>query len=148
MPPEYNQPMVENEGSFADRFERLRGDTSYEKLSDAIALKCGVRISAQGMHKWVKQGGGITLENAKVVSEYFGVSPSWLLFGEGKPSAIEEVIAQLPDDNPQQTIDFIEYKLQRSEHLIASEKLAHYMKMIEDFRQDIAKLRDKPSEQQ
>lgn len=136
--------MVENEGSFAERFERLRNGVSYEKLSDAIAAKTGVRISPQGMNKWVTRSGGITMENAKAVAEYFSVSPSWLLFGEGKPSTsitLEDVISQLPDDNPQQTIDFIEYKLQRSEHLIASDKIARYMDMIDRFRKDIEQRR-------
>lgn len=135
--------MVQNVDSFAARFEQLRGETSYQKLSDAVAAQTGVRISAQAMHKWVQQDGGITLENAKVIAEYFKVSPGWLLFGEGegRPPTIDSAIRELPAANKQQSIDYLEYQLKSAAPFMAAEKLAHYMTMIEGFKRDIARRR-------
>ena len=93
------------------------------------------------MHKWVKQGGGITPDNARVVAEYFGVSPGWLLFGEGDAPEprMRNALFEMPAENAQQSLDFIEYQLSRSGKFIAAEKMARYMTMIDDFRQDLAK---------
>lgn len=134
--------MVENEDSFAARFEALRGARSYQELSDAIADAHDIRISPQAMHKWV-HGGGITPENAKVVALFFGVTPGWLLFGEGAESvpSVEDAVLELPGDQPQQTIDFLEYQLRRSAPMIAGEKMAKYMAMIDGIRKDLEKKR-------
>lgn len=138
----YTQLMVENEDTFGSRFEALRGARSYQDLSDAIDKRYGLRISPQAMHKWVK-GGGITPDNAKIVAEFFGVTPGWLLFGEGadtRPS-VEDAMQELPGDQQQQTIDFLEYQLHRSAPMIAREKLAKYMAMIDGIRRDLEKKR-------
>lgn len=133
--------MVEKQGDFGTRFEELRDGMSYQDLSDAIFARAEVRITPQAMHKWVKQGGGITPDNARVVAEYFGVSPGWLLFGEGpEPQPrIRHILEDLPPENSQQSLDFIEYQLGRAGKFIAAEKMAHYMTMIEGIRQDLAK---------
>jgi transcriptional regulator with XRE-family HTH domain len=133
--------MVENTGTFAERFEKLRNGMSYQALSEAVEAKTGVRISGQAMHKWVSQDGGITLENARAIAMYFDVKPGWLLFGEGeepthKPG-LEEAISELPDDTPQRVLDFIQYNFERAEGLLASDKLAHYTAMIENIKRDL-----------
>jgi len=135
-----NQPMVEKTGTFADRFERLRGGMAYQALSDAIYRKTGIRISPQGMHKWSK-GGAITPENLRVLSEFFGVREGWLLFGEGPEqaeSSLNELVGALPDDSAQQVLDFIRYKIERADSLVASERLSHYLAMIDDIKKDMA----------
>ena len=43
--------------------------------------KAGIKVTAQGLHKWVN-GGGISAENLKDVARYFKVSPAHLYFGE------------------------------------------------------------------
>lgn len=135
--------MIENAKTFGERFETLRGPRSYQELSDAIFLKVGQRISPQAMHKWVKQSNGITIDNARLVAEFFEVSPAWLLFGEGeaKPPPINRIVENLPADNQQQTLDFIEYQISKSEGMIASEKLTDYMAMIQRIREDMEQRR-------
>jgi len=137
----YNQLMVEKVETFASRFERLRGDRSYQALSHAIFAKTEIRITPQAMHKWVATDGGITPENLKIVAGFFGVTRGWLLFGEGpgpdqKPD-LTELLRALPENHPQQIIDFIEYKFERAENLIASDRLSDYMKMLESIRTDL-----------
>ncbi len=68
------------EETFADRFLQLKGDESYQLLSDRMA-KAGIAITAAGLHKWAA-GGGITPENLTRVATFFGVSPAELFFGE------------------------------------------------------------------
>lgn len=143
----YNQPMVEESGTFAERFEKLRGALSYGRLSELIEERTGHRISGQAMHKWVKADGGITLENARVIAEFFGVTPAWLLFGEGpgpQHPDLADIIRGLPDDNPQQVLDFISYKIERAEGVIATDKMADYMKMIEGIRADMDRRKNQP----
>lgn len=139
----YTQEMVENQGDFGERFEKLRLGRSYQDLSDAIFESTKIRITPQAMHKWVKQGGGITADNARVVADSFEVSPGWLLFGEGEAPApkLGDVVLDLPGDKPQQTLDFIEYQIQAGSKFIASEKLASYMTMIDRIRKDLKKRR-------
>ena len=140
-PAAYTQLMVEKQSDFGSRFEELRGDMSYNDLSAAILERFGARITAQAMHKWVKQGGGITPENARIVADYFGVNPGWLLFGEGPAPEprIRHILEDLPPEHSQQSLDFIEYQLSRAGKFIAAEKMASYMTMIESIRQDLAK---------
>lgn len=131
--------MIENAKTFGERFENLRGDRSFQELSDAIQAATGQRISPQAMHKWVKQSNGISLENARLVAEFFDVSPAWLLFGEGepKPPPINRIVRDMPAESQQQTIDFIEYQLSKAHGFIAAEKLSDYMTMIDDIRRDM-----------
>ena len=131
--------MVENQGDFGERFELLRAGRSYQELSDAIFERHQIRITPQAMHKWVKHGGGITPDNARIVADFFKVAPGWLLFGEGeRPEAhVEDAIRDLPDDRCQQTLDFIEYQIQRSVPHMAAEKLSSYSTMISKIRADL-----------
>lgn len=138
--------MVEKTETFADRFEQLRGERSYEALSDDIAKKTRVRISAQAMHKWATKNGGITLENARAIASYFDVSPAWLLFGDGPGPRyhLTEAIQDLPEEAQQQVFDFIGYKFERAEGLIASDKLSNYLKMIQRFKDDLDGRKGRP----
>ena len=140
-PPEYNQLMIKDQNDFGERFERLRGKMSYQDLSNAIFLKTGVRITAQAMNKWVKQGGGITPDNARIISQFFNVKPGWLIFGEGAGPGehIDDLIRDLPETDNYQTLDFIEYKVERATQFMTAEKLARYMNMIDKIRSDLDK---------
>lgn len=137
----YTCYMVENQDNFGERFEKLRDGQSYQDLSDAIFDRTKVRISPQAMNKWVKQGGGITESNARIVAEHFGVNPGWLMFGEGPAPEprIRHILQDLPVENAQQSLDFIEYQIQKAGKFIAAEKLPSYTKMIESIRKDLEK---------
>ena len=138
-----NYLMVDSDATFAARFARLRGSTSFESLSEAIYRRYGKRISAPAMHKWA-QGGGITVDNLRILADHFGVSPAWLMLGEGSmhgPVSLEHVLHALPDNNGPQVLDFIRYKIERAEGMIASDRLGEYMKMIDTIRQDMERRR-------
>lgn len=133
-----NQPMVEKVQTFAERFEQLRGGMAYQALSDAVHRKTGIRISAQGMHKWAK-GGGIDPESLKPIADFFGVSESWLMYGTGPEAgpSLQEAVGALSESDQQQVLDFIEYKIVKTEGLIASDRTGGYMKMIARIREDM-----------
>ena len=135
--------MVENESNFSERFEKLRAGRPYQEISDEIFQRFNVRISPQAMHKWVKVNGRISEDNARIVAQYFDVSPGWLIFGEGQPQRHRflHILENMSAENAQQSLDFIEYQLQKSERSIAAEKLPSYIKMIESIRQDLDKLK-------
>lgn len=139
--------MVEKIDTFAARFEKLKGPLSYQELSDAIFKKMAVRISPQAMHKWVKEDGGISIDNAKIVAAYFGKRPGWLLFGEGEEQAagpnVNNLIVDLPEDSGQMTLDLLEFQLERGKGLIASDQVAGYFKMIDSLKKDLEKRKNK-----
>ena len=137
-----NQAVVEKKKveTFADRFERLRAGMSYQALSEAIHRKTSVQITAQAMHQWVAKGWLPSETNMRAIAEFFGVREAWLRYGEGQETeraSLEDAIAELPDG--QQVIDFIEYKIGRAEGMIASDKFASYMAMIDRLKKDRAK---------
>ena len=129
-----NQPMVEKTETFSDRFEQLRAGMSYQALSDAISRKSGIRISAQAMHKWSK-GGGIEQDKLKLVAEFFGVNEAWLMYGSGP--LLQQAVGALSENDQQQVLDFIEYKIARTEALVANDRSVDYMKMISRIREDM-----------
>lgn len=145
-----NQPMVEKTDSFATRFEILRDGMSYQALSDALYRKHGKRISPQAMHKWTK-GGGIDPASLRLVAEFFGVNEAWLMFGvgnEARGASLENGITDLGHADGQAVLDFFRYKIERADGLMASEKVAHYVSMIERIQADMdaKKKRDKSEE--
>ncbi len=73
------------------------------------------------------------------VARALGKSAEWLVTGEGpeSPPVLDEIVNALPDDDPQQVLDFIEFRFERAEGLVASEKIARYTAMIEDFKRDL-----------
>lgn len=66
--------------TFAERLTALKGDESFHELARKMS-KAGLKVTAQGLHKWVN-GGGISAENLQDVARYFKVSPAHLYFGE------------------------------------------------------------------
>lgn len=67
-------------------------------------------------------------------------SAEWLVTGEGTQLPREELydaLSQLPADTPQQSLDFIQYQIEKAEGVIASDKIARYVAMIEDFKRDM-----------
>ena len=132
--------MVNDEAGFSKRFIDLRGGMSLQALSEAIERKTGERISAQAMHKW-EQGGGITDHWLNLIADFFGVSVVWLRYGLGPQStmSLDVAVKALPRDSQQQVLDFITYKIDKAEGLIASDLVADYHRMIENIRRDMEK---------
>lgn len=97
-----------------------------------------VDVTPQAVAKWMKTG-QISRENATEVARVLGVSLDALLAGGASDAGAKgQVIDGLPLEEQQQVMDFIRYKYERSEGLLASEKLAHYMSMIDRINSDMA----------
>ena len=58
-------------------------------------------------------------------------------------SNIARAIDALPPEPQQEVLDFILYKVEKSEDLVASDKLTHYTALMEDFRRDLAERKKK-----
>lgn len=96
---------------------------------------------SQFMRGVVPLGIGATLKFAA----FLGVPPDAIrpdyleLAGvKAKPNSVDTLIAELPFSDQQQVLDFIEYRFEKAEGLVASERLSSYAKMIENLKQDLA----------
>lgn len=97
-----------------------------------------VGVTPQAVTKWIKTG-QISREKATEVARVLGVSLDVLLAGAATDSVEKgQVIDGLLPEDQQQVMDFIRYKFERSEGLLASEKVAHYMAMIDRIKNDMA----------
>jgi transcriptional regulator with XRE-family HTH domain len=68
-------------------------------------------------------------------------SPHWLQTGKGEENPQRDIggaIEALPDNGGQMILDFLQYRFEKAEGFIASDKIAHYLAMIEDFKRDLA----------
>lgn len=67
--------------------------------------------------------------------------------GPGAGHTLDEIIRDLPANDRQLTLDFIQYRIERAAPMLAREKFARYMKMltnIKDDRDDKRDHEDKP----
>lgn len=96
-----------------------------------------VDVSPQAVTKWM-QTGQISREKATEVARALGMSIDELLGGVSpKGAQIGHAIDQLSDQHKQEVLDFVRYKFERSEGLIASDKAAHYVAMIDRIKADM-----------
>lgn len=135
-----NQPMVVKPSTFSDRFNLLRGGMAYEPLSQALERKTGHKISAQALFKYAHGHAKPSPKTLDALARFFGVRAAWLLLGEEPQSAtesLEDVLHLLPSESGQQVMDFIKYKFERADGLIAAEKMADYFAMIDRIKSDM-----------
>jgi hypothetical protein len=129
-----NQLMVDRIETVAERFEHLRGNMSYQDLSDAIFEKIGIRITPQAMHKWA-HGGNIAPENVEVVCQFFNIPQGWFLFGGSRIAfSLEDVVNALPAESRREVLNFVRYNIERhSTELRAKDpgKAPDYLKYID-----------------
>jgi len=125
------QPMVTSLGSaISDALERLK------KTQFWLAETVGV--SPQAVTKWI-QTGKINRQNAIEVARVLRISVDTLVGGaQSANEQIGQAIEALPDDQQQQVLDFIQYKIERSEAFMTQERAAHYLKTIAKIRSDMA----------
>ena len=106
----------------------------------ALAKRFGVTPGAA--RKWLLGIGMPELDMAVQIAQAAHVNVLWLLQGAGpkrgeafdtEPGELLDAVQQLPDDDGQQVFDFIRYKIERADGWFASEKLAHYMVMLDRF---------------
>jgi len=119
------------------RHARLSANLTQEQLG-AVAGISGSAINQleSGETKTMKP------ENLFKIARKLRKSAEWLVTGEGTQLPREEIydaLADLPDDNHQQALDFIQYRIEKADGMMATEKIARYVAMIEAFKQDLDK---------
>lgn len=133
-------PMKKSAPTSATLGERIRQARLELKLTqEQLGSAAGISGSAitqieTGDTKTVKP------ENLFKIARKLGKSAEWLVTGEGTELPREEIydaLSALPDDDPQNALDFIQYRIERAEGLIASEKIGRYVAMIEAFKKDL-----------
>lgn len=135
-----NYAMVKSTTTFAQRFQELRAGRTYAALADDLKKSAGIEVTAQTLHNWASGKTDITEDNLAALAAYYRVRPSWLRYGEGprEPEPrLEDVLSGLPDEERQQVFDFVRYKIERADAVIAKERMASYLTMIDRIRADM-----------
>jgi transcriptional regulator with XRE-family HTH domain len=109
-------------------------------------------VSPNAARKWVQGLGMPELDTAIAIANWAGVNVNWLLQGVGpkkgdktdtKGIVLNEAMAAIPPDDRQMVLDFLRYKIERAEGIIAGERMARYLTMIDHFKADMQRKRDK-----
>lgn len=100
---------------FAERFLALKGEMSYRELSEDIYRSTGIRITPQAMARWAK-GGGINAATLRAIAKYFGVSESYLYFGqfETRDLSLMEVLEPLSQESRRMALEYLQYLYERN----------------------------------
>jgi len=114
---------------------RLAAKLTQQQLGDAAG------VSSAAVSQW-ESGDTKTLKpvNLFKIAVALNKSAEWLITGKGSEEPrwmLHDAVSELPGDDPQQILDFIGYRFEKAEGFIASDKIAHYMKMIENMKRDL-----------
>jgi len=123
----------------ADRIKRARAEAKLTQEQVAAA----VGVTAAAVAQW-ETGNSKSLRPANLfkLARIVKKSPEWIATGEGPEELMEDldnVVAELPIDDRQQSLDFIEYRIEKAATLLGEQRTAHYMSMIARIRADMAK---------
>lgn len=135
--------------SFADRVKiALAADSPYT-AARKLAL-VGRVIAPQTIYSWLN-GGGADDQTLVDFARVYDVRLPWLRYGDGdqrEPTEAERdmarLFAELPPELRRETLDILGYQVQRATALVASERTARYMTMIEKIKADMARLKGAP----
>jgi hypothetical protein len=134
----------EMQTDLSTRLESVLGGDVLTEIALRLAAE-GCIVSPQAIHKW-KKGGPISEENLQALCRAYDIEPAWLRYGVGPRSrtgdvesprdAAAELIESLPADAKQETLDFIEWKVQRSP-FVDREQFGRYLRMIDRIKQSL-----------
>lgn len=101
-----------------------------------------VGVSNTAVTKWIIEG-QISRINAAKVARVLGISIDQLLHGrqDSLGQRMAEPIDALPPKSQQEILDFIRYKYERAELVVANEKAAQYHQMIDRINADMERLK-------
>lgn len=108
-----------------------------------LAKRFGVTQGAT--KKWLNGEGFPNMDKIVAICEWADVNVNWLVMGTGpkktggadiKTVVLGEALQALPDQDRQQVMDFIGYKIERADGLFVGERLARYMTMLDAFKAD------------
>lgn len=131
----YRDPMVNAVGDqIREALERLG------KTQTWLAESMGVSDAA--VSKWLRTG-EISRDRLVDLARMLKISVDQLLTGESAPpNDVQDAFESLPDVDRQMTLDFLQYRWERAEGVVASEKIARYVKMIERIKSDMKRRHD------
>lgn len=127
--------------AFAVRLAEICEDMDIRPHGRQVFLARKLKVSQQAVGKWLKGENLPDLNNLIDLADWAGVNLEWLQTGRGPKMAMArspeskfvfEVIEELRDDDEepppvvQEVIDFIAYKIERSDSEIAKRMLKNY----------------------
>jgi len=125
--------------SIGDRIRKARTDAglTQAQLGEAVG------VSRAAVAQWESgDTKSLSSENIFRAGRALRKSPEWLVTGlenERQTENLFDILADLPTNDQQQILDYMQYRIDKTEGLIASDKMAHYTAMIEDFKRDLKK---------
>ena len=135
--------MTKSIDSTGDRIKqaRIAAGLTQEQLAKAIG------VSRVTITQW-ETGSTKTMrfEHLFEAARVLNKSAEWLMTGKGfalPPEGLTDALRELPLNDQQQIFDFIEYRIDKAEGLLASEKAARYLAMIDEFKSDLDAKRKK-----
>jgi transcriptional regulator with XRE-family HTH domain len=129
--------------TIGDRIKRVREELGLTQKQ--VGEAAGISSSAVSQ---IESGNSTTLkpENLFPIAEILGKDAEWLVTGKGNERplrGIVQAITELPDDNPQQALDFLSYQWSKAHGIVASDKIAKYTAMISEIRADMDKRKNR-----
>lgn len=131
--------------AFAMRLDEVCDDLELPRTGRQTAMARRFGVTAGAARKWLLGVGMPELDKAIEIANAARVNVTWLLQGTGPkrgdevdttPGELIDAVQRLPDPDGQQVFDFIRYKIERADGWFASERLAHYMAMLDKFAKD------------
>jgi transcriptional regulator with XRE-family HTH domain len=128
--------------AFALRMNELADDIGVPRRGRQTALGKTFGVTPKAARKWLTGEGLPELGTAVAIANRAGVNVVWLLQGvgpkrgqavDGEKIALTEGIDELPQEDRQQVLDFIGFKFSRADGWFVGEKLARYMKLLDNL---------------
>lgn len=127
----------------ASRLQDAMGTDGAYDVQRKFALE-GIEISVQAIYKWLN-GGDIGEANLEIFCRIYNTTPPWIRYGI-RPSdgltngqaAAAELLESAPNEPVQTAFDFLGYQLRQSP-MLAQERVARYMALIDRIKADMNK---------
>jgi transcriptional regulator with XRE-family HTH domain len=127
---------------FTQRLTEVCRDMNLPEHGQQTALARLLGVTQGATKKWFNGEGYPTLDKIVAICDWANGNVNWLVMGYGpkrrdiidtKSIVLGETIENMAEDDRQQVLDFIGYKLERG-GMFAGEQLARYMKMLDAFK--------------
>lgn len=136
--------------AFAVRLNELCDDMGVPPKGQARQTLVGklFGVTQKGARRWLEGEGLPETKKCIQIATWGSVNFEWLMTGRG-PKAMKEakfwLVEALEDmgQSGQEAINFLKYSIERSQPLIASEKAARYVRMLDSMTADMAKKKSK-----
>ena len=141
--------MVETDelSSFSHRVNEICSDMKLPERGRQGALAKLFGVTQKGARRWLVGEGYPEMQMCVRLAKWAGVQLEWLLTGRGPKYEssmasdrlwVLEALDDMDIERAQATLDFYGYQLQNSSKIIASEKTARYLSMIDTIKKDMS----------